>query len=1098
VKRRIAVLGGGPAALTAVHELTRRPGWRDRYDITVYQMGHRLGGKGASGVNRAHHDRIEEHGLHIFWGFYENAFRMMRELYAELGRPDGAPLATVEEAFFPHDTITMPQPRADGRPDYWPMRARRNERTPGDGLDDVLEPWDYVPRLLGQALEALGVGAETRVDGGALARVRPFVEAALARGGEAVEALDRAFGGLARTLFASLVQGSRLARSMLPLAGGIAVARALAEAGDERREERARSVLYLVRHLSRSFDQLIEGGDTDAPLRIQIDLALCLLRGLIVDGLAVPPRDFHALDDESFRDWLARHGARRETVDSTLLSGLLVALYANGLDIGAGTGLHGLLRIAFTYKGAILWKMRAGMGETIFGPMYEVLRRRGVRFAFFHAVDHLELSEDRRRVARVVMDVQARPAAGAYRPLVDVRGLPVWPSEPLWDQLEDGAALRAAGVDFEDWWSAHPPLERRVLEDGRDFDEVILGISLGALGEVCAELCADPGNPRFGAMVAGVRTTMTQSATVWMTSSLDRLGWPGAEPPVVVPYAPPLDAWADMAHLIAREDWPAHARPGSCAYLTGRLDHDEPVPPRGPSDYPARVRAQIKRNTAAWLREHGGALWPGAADTDDPCALQWHRLVDDEDRDGEARLDAQWIAPIPNPSNRYVLSLPGTTRYRLRSGESGYENLVLAGDWTRNAINGGCFEGAVMSGQDAARALDPAVREGIGDWLGKLEKARRPAASPPAPPLAERPPLPRSLTTRPAAPEAPAPLRALPRYVARDGELLAVPPIQLEVDVTMFALRADPACLTALLDQHLNLGGGEVVYRPLAPLAVLYFAHVDNYPVPDPLGYVPELDFGLWVPALGGRLVGGRFVADRVVTFTPYLWVSNDLALTNGRSVFGFYKDLGTRMTMPDEGDPGRPYAVDAWVLPRLGRGAPTEQRPLISVRHEARPERLPALNGLGHLLGTMAAAVADRPDAEAPLSSLRTGLLLAQAAPRGQRMVFLKQLPDAVDARRACYQAVVESDIRFTSEPEASLLRGRFEVEMHEYDSHHVVRTLGLAADRVVGRTHHLTPLAAGRARFGARVENPAVLWERGVPARRPAPANGGTLPGA
>jgi uncharacterized protein with NAD-binding domain and iron-sulfur cluster len=979
VKRKIAVLGGGAAALAAVYELTRRPGWSDRYEITVYQMGHRLGGKGASGVNLAHHDRIEEHGLHIFWGFYENAFRMMREVYAELGRPEGAPLATIEEAFFPHDVINLPERRPDGQLEWWTLRMPRNDRSPGDGLDDVFDPWDLVPKLLA------------------------------------------------------------------------------------------------------SFERIIDRGATDAQRRIQIDLALTILRGLYADGLALPPRDFHALDDESLRAWLARHGAREETLRSSLVEGFHAAIYSTGVDIGAGTAIHGLLRIAFTYKGAILWKMRAGMGETIFAPLYEVLRRRGVRFAFFHAIDHLELSADRRRVARVVMDVQARVRGGAYRPLVDVRGLPVWPSEPLWDQLEDGDALRAAGADFESWWDATPPAERRVLEDRRDFDEVILGISVGALRDICAELCADPDNPRFGAMVSNLRTTMTQSAQLWMTTKLDRMGWKSDDPPCVVPYASPMDTWADMAHLIDRESWPAHARPGSCAYLTARLDHDEPVPPRGPNDYPKRVHEQIKRNTAQWLRESAGALWPGAHDPNDPAALNWYRLVDPEERDGEARLDAQWIAPVPNPSNRYVLAVPGTTRYRLRPHESGYENLVLAGDWTRNSINGGCFEAAVMSGQDAARVLDPGVREGIGDWLGRLERSRG-VTTALVPKRGEVAPLPRSPFTRPASIVAPAPPRDLPRYVARDGELLAVPPIQLEVDVTMFALRADMAKLGALLDTHLNIGPADVVYRPLAPLAILYFARVDNYAVTDPLGWVPELDFGIWIPALGGRLSGGRFVADRLVTFTPYLWVENDIALTNGRTIFGFYKDLGTRMTMPDAEHPDRPYSLEAWVMPRLGAGATTEQRRLVEVRHASRAEPSKALGGLAHLMGTVASAVVDRPEGESPLASLRAGLALAKAAPRGQRMVFLKQFPDVIDARRACYQALVETDIRFTSEPDATLLRGRFEVEVDEHDTHHLVRTLGLAYDRAVGRTHSLTPLAAGRARFGAAVEKPAVLWERGA----------------
>ena len=63
--KQIAVLGGGISSLAAVFELTSVPNWREHYDITVYQMGWRLGGKGASGRNPKLANRVEEHGPHF-------------------------------------------------------------------------------------------------------------------------------------------------------------------------------------------------------------------------------------------------------------------------------------------------------------------------------------------------------------------------------------------------------------------------------------------------------------------------------------------------------------------------------------------------------------------------------------------------------------------------------------------------------------------------------------------------------------------------------------------------------------------------------------------------------------------------------------------------------------------------------------------------------------------------------------------------------------------------------------------------------------------------------------------------------------------------
>ena len=76
--------------MVTAYALTDQPGWEDKYDLTVYCLGWRLGGKGASGRNMDQGARIEEHGLHIWFGFYEHAFRMLRGAYEEAGLATGA------------------------------------------------------------------------------------------------------------------------------------------------------------------------------------------------------------------------------------------------------------------------------------------------------------------------------------------------------------------------------------------------------------------------------------------------------------------------------------------------------------------------------------------------------------------------------------------------------------------------------------------------------------------------------------------------------------------------------------------------------------------------------------------------------------------------------------------------------------------------------------------------------------------------------------------------------------------------------------------------------------------------------------------------
>src|SRR5215210_593435 len=132
---RIAILGGGVGSMTAAYWLTGGPEPNNEHDITVYQLGWRLGGKGASGRNLAEAARIEEHGLHVWMGCYANAFRMMRAVYGELGRPPGTPLATWEDAFKPQSVVTMMQQTAGGEgweSPEWMMYLPMRPGTPGE------------------------------------------------------------------------------------------------------------------------------------------------------------------------------------------------------------------------------------------------------------------------------------------------------------------------------------------------------------------------------------------------------------------------------------------------------------------------------------------------------------------------------------------------------------------------------------------------------------------------------------------------------------------------------------------------------------------------------------------------------------------------------------------------------------------------------------------------------------------------------------------------------------------------------------------------------------------------------------------------------
>ena len=94
-----------------------------------------------------------------------------------------------------------------------------------------------------------------------------------------------------------------------------------------------------------------------------LDLVRAIVRGIIVDGLMTRPEGYAAVDDEDYREWLTRHGAGPETIESPLVRVVydLVFGYEHGdadrPRFAAGTGLLLSGKMFFDYRGAVFWKM---------------------------------------------------------------------------------------------------------------------------------------------------------------------------------------------------------------------------------------------------------------------------------------------------------------------------------------------------------------------------------------------------------------------------------------------------------------------------------------------------------------------------------------------------------------------------------------------------------------------------------------------------------------------------------------------------------------------------------------------------------------------
>ena len=145
-KEKITIVGGGVAAMTAAVYLTEQANWQSQREITIYQQGWRLGGKGASGRNAHFGQRIEEHGLHVWFGAYVNSFRTLEGVYNSLNRPASCSLATWQQAFKPHSFIAL-QEFIDNEWQTWPIDFPTVEGNPADGSLDITV-WDFVTMTL--------------------------------------------------------------------------------------------------------------------------------------------------------------------------------------------------------------------------------------------------------------------------------------------------------------------------------------------------------------------------------------------------------------------------------------------------------------------------------------------------------------------------------------------------------------------------------------------------------------------------------------------------------------------------------------------------------------------------------------------------------------------------------------------------------------------------------------------------------------------------------------------------------------------------------------------------------------------------------------
>lgn len=687
---KIAIIGGGMGGLSAAYALTRKD-IDEKYDITIFQMGWRLGGKCATG--RGPFDRIEEHGIHGFLGAYYNALALMKGVYGDerWERPPDHPLKTFDEAFVKIDTGL-----------YWERHAGVLKRwlkwTPTSPF--TLKYIQTHPQLL-----LLWIGVYAKVLKGRLASypsIDPKALFVIPQFIHITERLDDLFE---------------------------VIEKISAEDDFELRQHDSKED---TSDLSNAFWEAINGlidisikhstSNNDDIRRnlLEIEMFQVILRGVRDDRLIF--KGFGTVDGENYDAWMKRHGASINLIESPIVSHIinLTFQFPQG-DISlpprmsAASYLQWALRSG-TFVEKSLYLFAAGTGETIVTPLYEVLKARGVKFKFFHELTDIKTNIDGTSVTSLMFQEQAIMKDGAdYNPVKDVKGLASWPNAPFFYQIKNGAAMEAVDFEAPNTATFGKKLQLNIGgKTGSDFDKVILAIPPAATQLSAPSLIAS--NKEWRRKLSQMPTTATQAMQIWFNKPIETL----ANMPVILQNGLPerhyygsanfpseMHGELDFSKYIKFENWDESA-PQGLLYGCGVMV--DPPPTAGITlRESARIRAVETSRTM--LTTVGVDLLPLSVDqtndSNNPQSLDFsdvfvHASSPHVNAKGQARLVEQYFRGNVYPADRYTQSPPYTKSMRINPLHPGLSNMTGAGDWVDTVLNVGSVECAVMGGLLAA------------------------------------------------------------------------------------------------------------------------------------------------------------------------------------------------------------------------------------------------------------------------------------------------------------------------------------------------------------------------------------------------------------
>ena len=285
-------------------------------------------------------------------------------------------------------------------------------------------------------------------------------------------------------------------------------------------------------------------------------------------------------------------------------------------------------------------------------------------------------------------------------------------------------------------------------------------------------------------------------------------------------------------------------------------------------------------------------------------------------------------------------------------------------------------------------------------------------------------------------------MRALPDYVSDKGhgQICYETPLKIN-DVTSyhFILGTDRDQLQKFVDDQLNVvSGGAVRYTALPFLFHSYLEALHCTSTAEPIGYLWDRESAFLVPVLQHRT--GHLLPELRI-WVPYLLIDSPAGMVTGREVWGYRKSFG-QMTLPGRPEDSQRLAAETIIFRKFSPETRGESATLLEVTRKTRLGDGGSWSGFDQVIAEVLKKIGG--EFGALIESQFMALLSNLASPV---VVNLKQIRDARNSAKACYQAHVESPChldRFTS---AGWLQGDYELKITTCDSHRIVTDLGLGS---------------------------------------------------